>query len=136
MMTLGRVQFLSLLVLLAATLSTGCNTFSTQSAREVSRERLLEISEKGRSDHLKYVGSDFAYHYVYDSRPGVEKTYRVRADSIKLADTFPVGSDDSYVLHPWLIEGKLLGSSPKPEPERTGSASPDQGTYVPRLPDS
>jgi len=117
MMPTGRVQFLSLLVLLAATLSTGCNTFSTRSAREVSRERLLEISEKGRSDHLRYVGSDFAYHYVYDSRPEVEKTYKVRSDSIKLADTFTLGSNDSYVLHPWLIEGKTLGSKPKIEPE-------------------
>jgi hypothetical protein len=117
MKTAGQLQVLRLFALLAATVSAGCSAFSTQSAREVSRERLLEISEKGRSDHLKYVGSDFAYHYVYDSRPGVEKTYRVRADSIKLADTFPVSSDDSYVLHPWLIEGKLLGSKPKPEPQ-------------------
>lgn len=118
MKTTGRLRFVGLAIVLAATIPVGCSTFTTRDAREVSRERLLEISEKGRCDHLKYVGSDFAYHYVYDSRAGVEKTYKVRADSIKLADTFAVGASDSYVLHPWLIEGKRLGTKPSREPVR------------------
>jgi hypothetical protein len=99
-------------LLLSLALLPGCfSTFSQRNAHEVSRDKLLEVSEKGNSDHLKYMGSDFSYHYVYDSRPGQERSYKVSVKAVKLADTFPVG-EDSYVLHPWVIEGKLMGSRP------------------------
>jgi hypothetical protein len=91
-------------------LAAGCAaTFSAKSAREISRERLLELSEKGTTDHLRYMGSDSAWHYVYDARPDRRRSYRIRADEIKLRDTFSVG-EDSYVLLPWVIEGKPFGS--------------------------
>ena len=96
-------------------LAAGCMSFSQSNAREVSRERLLELSEAGHSDHLLYEGSDFYYHYVYDSRPGKLRSYKVRADQIKLRETFPVG-DDSYVLHPWVIEGQPFGSRTEETP--------------------
>lgn len=100
-----------LATLLTMLLASGCAaTFSAKNASEVSRERLLELSEQGKSDHLLYAGSDFSWHYVYDSRPGKGKTYKIRADSLKLRETFRVGEDD-YVLHPWLIEGKALGTT-------------------------
>ncbi|HEY3969341.1 MAG TPA: hypothetical protein VGM05_32615 [Planctomycetaceae bacterium] len=90
----------------------GCfATFSQRNAQEVTREKLLAVSEKGTSNHLQYMGSDFNYHYVYDTRPGKERSYKVRVTDIKLTDTFAVG-EDSYVLHPWVIEGKLLGTPP------------------------
>ncbi|HEY2250010.1 MAG TPA: hypothetical protein VGH74_03075, partial [Planctomycetaceae bacterium] len=61
----------SLLCVLIAVILAGCAaTFSPSGAREVSRDRLLQISEMGKSDHLTYMGSDFNYHYVFDSRPG------------------------------------------------------------------
>lgn len=106
----SRLPFRFVLLIVAGMIPAACNTFGTQSAREVSHERLLEISGRGAVDHLRYIGSDSAYHYVYDSTPGVSKTYKVRADSIKLRDTFAVGSDDSYPLYPWIIEGKSLGT--------------------------
>ena len=99
--------------LLCVCMTAGCAaTFSLGSAREVSRDRLLQICEKGKADHLSYMGSDFNYHYVFDSRPGKERTYKVRATDMKLANTFSVG-EDSYVLLPWVIEGQLMGSKPK-----------------------
>ena len=91
-------------------LAAGCaTTFSAKAAREVSRERLLDLSEAGRADHLRYMGSDFSYHYVFDARPGKERSYKVRADGMRLRDTFRVG-EDSYVLLPWVIEGTPFGS--------------------------
>ena len=101
----------------------GCfATFSQRSAQEVSREKLLAVSEKGTSNHLQYMGSDFNYHYVYDTRPGKETSYKVRVTDIKLADTFPVG-EDSYVLHPWVIEGKLMGAQSEDLPEEMRKAA-------------
>ena len=98
------------LVLSTGLLVAGCmTTFSQRDAREVSRERLLELSEAGRCDHILYMGSDFYYHYVYDSRPDKGRSYKIRADGMKLQNTFGVG-EDSYVLHPWVIEGKPFGS--------------------------
>jgi hypothetical protein len=95
---------------LAGLLVAGCAaTFSPSNAREVSRERLVELSDAGHSDHILYEGSDAGYHYVFDSRPEKRRSYKVRSDSVKLKDTFPVG-EDSYVLHPWVIEGKPFGS--------------------------
>jgi hypothetical protein len=88
----------------------GCiSTFSQRDAREVSRERLQELSEAGTCDHILYMGSDFYYHYAYDSRPERARSYKIRADGMPLRDTFRVG-EDSYVLHPWVIEGKPFGS--------------------------
>jgi hypothetical protein len=90
----------------------GCAaTFSPGAAREVSRDHLLQISEVGKTNHLTYMGSDFSYHYVFDSRPGKERTYKVRIADMKLANTFSVG-EDSYVLLPWVIEGQLMGLRP------------------------
>lgn len=98
------------LIFLCGVLMPGCfAAFSRREAREVSRERLLQISEKGTTDHLQYRGSDFGYHYVFDTRPGKERSYKVSVTSMPLAETFPVG-DDFYVLHPWVIEGKLMGT--------------------------
>ena len=98
--------------MLCLALLSGCfTTFSQRDAQEVSREKLLLVSEKGTTDHLQYRGSDFSYHYVYDNRPGKERSYKVRITAVKLANTFPVG-EDSYVLHPWVIEGKPFGSQP------------------------
>lgn len=99
-------------VLIAVILAGCAATFSPGGAREVSRDRLLQISETGKSDHLTYMGSDFNYHYVFDSREGKERTYKVRVTELKLANTFSVG-EDSYVLLPWVIEGRLMGSKPK-----------------------
>ena len=102
----------SLWVSLCVSMATGCAaTFSPGGAREVSRDRLLQICERGKTDHLSYMGSDFNYHYVFDSRPGKERTYKVRVTEMKLTNTFSIG-EDSYVLHPWVIEGQLLGSKP------------------------
>jgi hypothetical protein len=90
----------------------GCmSMFSAAGAREVTREKLLRLADSGASDHIRYMGSDSGYHYVYDSRPDRGKSYKIRSDQIKLQDTFEIG-EDSYVLHPWLIEGKLLGKKP------------------------
>src|SRR5436190_1794521 len=76
----------------------GCfAAFSQREAREVSRDQLLRVSEKGNANHLQYRGSDFNYHYVFDSRPGKERTYKIRVTEVKLADTFSVG-EDTYVL--------------------------------------
>jgi len=113
------------LALQTALLAAGCMaTFSQRDAREVSCERLLQFSEAGRSDHLVYEGSDFHYHYVYDSRPGKERSYKVRADQIKLRETFPVG-EDSYVLHPWVIEGQPFGSKTEETPTSEPPAADD-----------
>lgn len=102
----------SLWGLLCVFIPIGCATsFSPGSAREVSRDRLLQISEAGKSDHLTYMGSDVYYHYVFDSRAGKERTYKVRVTDLKLANTFSIG-DDSYVLLPWVIEGQHMGSKP------------------------
>jgi hypothetical protein len=94
---------LTLLLLCAA----GCaETFSMRRATEITREQLLNLSEKDKSDHVVY---------VCDVRPGTEDSYKVRADSLKLTDTFRVGSryDEPYVLYPWVIEGKPLGRKPE-----------------------
>jgi hypothetical protein len=108
----------------------GCfSTFSQRDAREVSRDKLLQVSEKGNSNHLKYVGSDFQYHYVYDSRPGKERSYKVSVKAMKLADTFAVG-EDSYVLHPWVIEGKLLGTQPDDLPEEMRKSARHTRPYM------
>lgn len=102
----------SLWALLCVLIPAGCaTTFSPGGAREVSRDRLLQICDTGKTDHLTYMGSDFSYHYVFDSRSGKERTYKVRVTDMKLANTFSVG-EDSYVLHPWVIEGQLMGSKP------------------------
>src|SRR5258708_31304137 len=85
-------------------LAAGCaTTFSAQAAREVSCDRLLDLSEAGTANHLRYMGSDSAWHYVYDARPEKGRSYKVRVDGMKLRDTFRVG-DDSYVLLPCVIE--------------------------------
>lgn len=98
---------------LCALVLAGCTTtFSAGAAREVSRDRLLAISEKGTTNHLRYVGSDFNYHYIFDTRTGKERSYKIRTNEMKLAATFSVG-EDSYVLFPWVIEGELLGSRPE-----------------------
>lgn len=115
---------------LCLALLSGCfTTFSQRDAHEVSQEKLLQISEKGNSNHLKYMGSDFQYHYVYDSRPGKERSYKVNVKSIKLADTFAVG-EDSYVLHPWVIEGKRLGTQPDDLPEEMRKSARRTRPYV------
>lgn len=99
--------------ILVVSCTSGCATpFTAPAAREVSRERLLEMSEAGTSDHLRYVGSDSQFHYVDDTRKGTKNSYKVRADSMKLADTFVLGKD-SYVLHPWVIDGTMMGSKPE-----------------------
>jgi hypothetical protein len=96
-------------VALSGLLLAGCaSMFSAQNAHEVSRDRLLQISEAGTADHLLYMGSDFNYHYAYDSRAGKERSYKIRAAGMPLRDSFPLG-EDSYVLRPWVIEGKPLG---------------------------
>jgi hypothetical protein len=96
--------------LLAGLIVSSCAaTFSVREAREISQERLLALSEKGNTNHILYVGSDFTYHYVFDSRPGKERSYKIRADKIKLRDTFLPG-EDSYVLNPWVIDGTLIGT--------------------------
>lgn len=99
-----------LFALLAGPIVAGCAaTFSVREAREVSRDRLLALSEQGTTDHIRYMGSDYTYHYIYDARPGKERSYKLRANSMKLRETFQLG-EDSYVLHPWVIEGKPFGS--------------------------
>lgn len=96
-----------LLLLLA-----GCvSPFNTGSAREVTRDRLLALADEGAANHMEYRGSDRVYHYVYDNREDRKRTYKIRADQFQLRDTFEVG-EDSYVLHPWLIDGKLMGTQP------------------------
>lgn len=111
-----RRLFLRLIApLLAGLFAAGCaSAFSAREAHEVSRDRLLAISDSGSIDHLRYMGSDANYHYVFDTRPGKERSYKVRADSIKLKDTFGLG-EDSYVLLPWVIEGQPFGSRVEPE---------------------
>jgi hypothetical protein len=110
--------------LLGALLATGCvTTFSAPAAREVSRERLLDLSEAGTADHLRYMGSDFSYHYVYDARPGQGRSYKIRVSELKLRDTFRVG-EDSYVLLPWVVEGKPFGSKTT---EAVTNAPPAEG---------
>ena len=95
---------------LAGLIVSGCAaSFSLREAREISCDRLLVLSEQGTTDHIRYMGSDFTYHYVFDERPGKRRSYKVRADKMKLNETFLPG-EDSYVLHPWVIEGKPFGS--------------------------
>lgn len=99
----------------------GCaSVFSTGAAREVSRDKLHSLADAGAGNHMHYMGSDRNYHYVYDQRPDRQTSYKVRASEFELKNTFDVG-DDSYVLWPWLIEGKLLGEKPKVEPLTYGS---------------
>lgn len=110
----GMIRLYRLLTLLLLT-PIGCAaTFSADRAVEVTREQLLALSEKEKSEHLVYVGSDRTFHYVCDVRAGQEKSYKVRTDSMKLADTFTLGSgfDEPYVLYPWVVEGKPLGRKP------------------------
>lgn len=106
---------IALLSLLLLTLAGCAETFSARRATEITREQLVNLSERDKSDHLVYVGSDRSFHYVCDIRPGKEESYKVRADSMKLADTFRVGSefDEPYVLYPWVVEGKPLGRKPE-----------------------
>jgi hypothetical protein len=100
-------------IALLALLVPGCaSVFSSGRAKEVSREKLLQLADTGNASHMQYMGSDQVYHYVYDSRPDKGKSYKVRSDQIELQDTFDVG-EDSYILHPWLIEGKRLGKQPE-----------------------
>lgn len=108
-----RVWLCCLLVQLVMLLLSGCAAvFDPRAAREVSRERLLELADAGRADHMKYQGSDRAWHYVFDDRPDRRQAYKVRAEDMELENTFDVG-EDAYVLHPWLIEGKRLGKKPE-----------------------
>jgi hypothetical protein len=107
-------------------LAAGCaTTFSAQAAREVSRERLLDLSEAGTANHLRYMGSDSAWHYVYDARPDKRRSYKVRADSMKLRDTFRIG-EDSYVLLPWVIDGTPFGSKTDEAVTRAPPAADDR----------
>jgi hypothetical protein len=111
-------------IVLSGLLLAGCaSTFSAQNAHEVSRDRLVQISEAGTADHLLYMGSDFNYHYAYDSRVGKERSYKIRAAGMPLRDSFPLG-EDSYVLQPWVIEGKPLGRKTE---EMLTSAPPAAG---------
>lgn len=117
-------------ILLALGLLAGCSPLNVNSAREVSRERLLVLSEQGRNDHLRYVGSDTKYHYVFDSRPESERMYKIRSNEIKLQDTFRPGDEEPYVLWPQVIEGKLLGEKPREElhgPKQTPTGELDLG---------
>lgn len=99
---------------LMALLLAGCTSpFSVRSAQEVSKDRLLQLTDVGAAEHMRYVGSDNLYHYVYDERPDRQNSYKVRRELIELQERFPVG-EDSYTLHPWLIEGELLGTKPQP----------------------
>lgn len=105
-----RIVWLALPLVLVA----GCTpVFNARAAQEVSRDKLLWLAEKGQADKLKYVGSDNGYHYVFDSREGAERSYKVRADAIKLKDVFPVGDEEGYVLYPWVIEGSRFGTRPR-----------------------
>jgi len=115
-MTLSSAPLCRLIIVcMGATLLAGCmNVFSPRGAKQVSRDRLLQICERGPIDHLRYMGTESGYHYLYETLPGKERTYKIAADAVKLADTFPVGAD-SYPLYPWTVEGKLLGSKPEKE---------------------
>jgi hypothetical protein len=106
----------------------GCaTTFSPGAAREISRERLLSISEKGTTNHLQYMGSDFNYHYVFDARSGKERSYKIRTHEMKLAATFSVG-EDSYVLYPWVIEGQPFGAPPADVGRKPSNSEKKEGT--------
>jgi hypothetical protein len=101
-------------LLLAGCLAGGCaQTFGIRAAKEISRDELLSMADRGKANHVRYMGSDEAYHYVYNTRDGEEGSYKVRADRLRLEQTFRVGDDDSYILWPWLIEGKRLGAKPE-----------------------
>jgi len=91
----------------------GCSVFDAKAAREVTREHLVKLADADHADHMQYVGSDGGWHYVLDSRPDRMRPYKIRADQIKLQDTFDVGEDEPYVLHSDVIEGQLLGSKPQ-----------------------
>jgi hypothetical protein len=104
----------SVSLLLGALLLGGCMpVFGHHFASEVSREKLLKMSEAEKNDHLKYLGSDARYHYVHSSGKTSAGNYKVRNDRIRLGLTFPVGEDEPYVLWPHIIEGKPLGAKPE-----------------------
>jgi hypothetical protein len=102
-----------LLLAAALLLAGGCRgVFNARSARDVTREELLELGDTGTADFLHYVGTSDGYHYVFDTRHDKEASYRIRADQMKLAETFAPGDQKPYVLYTWLIEGKRLGRKP------------------------
>ncbi len=111
-----RLQIRRLPAVVIGLLLAGCaSPFSAREAHEVSRERLLRISEAGPIDHLHYVGSDASYHYIHDVQTGKERSYKIRADGLKIRDTFPLGEDE-YALLPWVIEGTPFGSQTEETP--------------------
>lgn len=87
-----------------------------RAAREISKESLVELADEGQGDHLLYLGSQGGYHYLRDSRSSYAAPFKVDDRALKLGQTFPLQSEEPYVVYPHVIAGRKLGQKPKALP--------------------
>ena len=87
-----------------------------RAAREISKESLVELADEGQGDHLLYLGSQGGYHYLRDRRSSYAAPFKVDDRALKLGQTFPLQSEEPYVVYPHVIAGRKLGQKPKALP--------------------
>ena len=106
-------------LLLALGCLSGCVSspwLAQRAAREISKESLVELADEGQGDHLLYLGSQGGYHYLRDSRSSYAAPFKVDDRALKLGQTFPLQSEEPYVVYPHVIAGRKLGQKPKALP--------------------
>ncbi|MFM7160894.1 MAG: hypothetical protein ACKO3P_11055 [Planctomycetaceae bacterium] len=87
-----------------------------RAAREISKENLAALADEGSGDHLLYLGSQGGYHYLRDSRSAYAAPFKVDDRALKLGQTFPLQSEEPYVVYPHVIAGRKLGQKPRALP--------------------
>ena len=106
-------------LLLAVGCLSGCVSspwLAQRAAREISKESLVELADEGQGDHLLYLGSQGGYHYLRDRRSSYAAPFKVDDRALKLGQTFPLQSEEPYVVYPHVIAGRKLGQKPKALP--------------------